>query len=69
MLEMKGAAARLDREHRERAWLAYHVAYLPDAKRRPSLDDLIGGKMKIKPKPWQEQLAAWQRYAAYKGAK
>jgi hypothetical protein len=66
MLEMKGASAKLDREHRDRAWLAWHAAYLPDAKRRPKLEELIGGKMKHHPKPWQDQLAAWQRYAAYK---
>jgi hypothetical protein len=70
LLEMRGASAKLDREHRERAWLAYHTAYLPDAKRRPRLDELIGGKVKHQPKAWQDQLAAWQRYAAYKeGAK
>jgi hypothetical protein len=70
LLEMRGASAKLDREHRDRAWLAYHTAYLPDAKRRPRLDELIGGKVKHQPKPWQDQLAAWQRYAAYKeGAK
>jgi hypothetical protein len=70
LLEMRGASAKLDREHRERAWLAYHTAYLPDAKRRPKLDELIGGQTQFKPKTWQEQLAAWTRYAAYRqGAK
>jgi len=70
MLEMRGASDKLDREHRERAWLAYHTAYLPDAKRRPRLDELIGGKSRFQSKGWEEQLSAWQRYAAYKqGAK
>lgn len=64
LTEMRGAAARLDREHNERAWAAWHAAYLPMAKRSVPLSDLLVGK---KPKPvmsWQDQLAAWESYAA-----
>jgi hypothetical protein len=66
MLEMKGASDRLDREHKDRAWLAYHSAYLPDAKKRPTLAQLIGGKPKSRIMPWQDQLAAWANYASYR---
>lgn len=62
--EMKGAAARLDREYQDRAWLAWHAAYLPSFKRKPSLAQLQGTTKKpAKVKPWQAQLAAWQAYA------
>lgn len=46
LMEMRGAAARLDREHRERAWLAHTVAVLGrcDAKKFPTLDSMTRGK-------------------------
>jgi hypothetical protein len=48
LMEMRGAGARLDREHRERAWLAHTVAVLGrvDAKKFPSLDDMTRPKPK-----------------------
>ena len=46
LMEMRGAGARLDREHRERAWLAHTVAALGrvHGKSFPSLDDLVRPK-------------------------
>lgn len=62
---MHGAAARMGREHKERAWLAYHTAYLPLQKKAVKLEDLSGGaKAKPRKKTWAEQLAAWEVYAA-----
>ena len=64
MIEMRGAAARLDRDHNERAWAAWHIAYLPMAKRAVPLSDLLVGMKAAPPKPWQDQLSAWEAYAA-----
>jgi hypothetical protein len=64
MTEMRGAAARIDREHNELAWAAWHIAFLPRAKRAPALSDMIvGPKRTAKAKPWQEQLSAWEALA------
>lgn len=61
---MDGAAARLNREHKERAWLAYHVAYLPMQKKAVKFEDLAGEtKAKSRSKTWAEQLAAWEVFA------
>lgn len=63
-LEMRGAAARLDREHNERAWAVWHTAYLPLAKRSVKLADMLVGVKPPQPKSWEEQLSAWEAYAA-----
>jgi hypothetical protein len=62
---MQGARKRLEREHNERAWLSWHTAYLPKLKKPVGLQELITG-VESKPRPWEEQLAAWSAYANYK---
>jgi len=37
---LKGFAARLEREHNAAAWLAWHIAALPRAKRFPALKEM-----------------------------
>jgi len=69
LTEMRGASARLDREFRDRAWLAWHTDYLPKMKKVVPLEKLTGQKAAYKPKPWQAQLAAWKAYATAKGGK
>lgn len=64
LAEMRGVSARLDREHNERAWAAWHAAYLPMAKRAVPLSDLTVGQRKKPPRSWEEQLSAWEAYAA-----
>lgn len=67
LVHMTGASARLEREHKDRAWLAYHTAYLPDVKKRPKLEDLTGEPSRARrAKTWEQQLAAWEIYAATK---
>jgi hypothetical protein len=62
---MNGAAARLNREHKERAWLSYHIAYLPMQKKAVKFDDLTGEtKTKRRSKSWAEQITAWEVFAA-----
>lgn len=64
LLHMRGAADRLDREHRGRAWQAWHTAYLPDAKQRPTLAQMITGEpIKQPDRDWEAELAAWERFA------
>lgn len=41
---MAGTNARLAREHDARAWLAWHIAALPGAKKFPKLEDLQSAK-------------------------
>ena len=56
---MHGAAARMGREHKERAWLAYHTAYLPLQKKAVKLEDLSGAtKAKPRKKTWRN---SWRR--------
>lgn len=43
-LALQGRRRAAKAEHAGRAWLAYHAAYLPNAKERPKLSDLMGLK-------------------------
>lgn len=63
-LELRGAARRLDREHNLAAFVAWHAAYLPMMKRTVRLSDLMVGQVKPPPVSWEDQLAAWESYAA-----
>lgn len=67
---MDGARRRLDREHDDRAWLAWTTAFLPHSKdvERLRLTDLQsassrrarrGGKS-----GWEDEFAAWSAWAA-----
>ena len=44
LAQMRGAAERLEREHRDRAWLAWHVEALHRQKNLPDADKFIQGK-------------------------
>lgn len=64
---LDGASKRMTREHDARAWLAWHTAALPLAKKFPPLKDLqIGKPAASRRQTWQEQFAAWQGYARAK---
>lgn len=48
---------RLAREHRTRAWLAWHTAAMGRMKNMPTLDDLTGeprARSQPEPQSWQE---------------
>jgi Uri superfamily endonuclease len=40
-LPFRGASERLKREQNERAWLAWHIAYLPRSKKPVKLKDMM----------------------------
>lgn len=68
MSEMRGAAARITREHNDLAWAAWHIAYLPKAKRMVPLADLQAAEPKEKRiATWQNQLSQWEAFAAKGG--
>jgi hypothetical protein len=66
LVHMRGARVRLEREQSERAWLAWHTAYLPRLKKPINLTELSSGKAEPIYKSWEEQLAGWTAYANYK---
>jgi hypothetical protein len=70
---MKGASERLEREQRERAWLAWHIASLPLQKKFPSEKDFIfGGEKKRDPRrksPDELRVIAQQWHAQISGMK
>lgn len=45
------------REHRSRAWLAWHFAMLGRVKKMPTLNEMVGGEAKPQPQTWQEMRA------------
>lgn len=45
-LQLAGVGKRLEREHKERAWTAWHIAWMGRVKKPPSLAELIGEKPK-----------------------
>jgi hypothetical protein len=67
LIHMLGARSRMQREHSDRAWLAWHAAYLPNLKKPIGLRELISGEKQTK-RDWQDQLAAWQAFANYKAS-
>ena len=44
-MALQAHSERLDREHRQGAWIAWHTAALGRVKRMPKLEELIGGKV------------------------
>jgi len=48
---LEGVQLRLEREHQARAWLAWHIAALPRAKRLPKLEDLLGKREQAVKRP------------------
>lgn len=61
VLTFKAHDLRLQREHNDRAWLAWHIAVLPHMKPIPKLDELL-----IKPRVQQttEQMRETMRMLA-----
>ena len=60
--EIQAATARLLREHKNRAWLAWHIAVLGRIEKMPSLQKMMG-----EPEPRQtedEMIAIAQAFAA-----
>ena len=41
-LEIQAATARIKREHKNRAWLAWHIAALGRIEKMPTLEKLMG---------------------------
>lgn len=41
---LKGAAARIQREQDNRAWLAWHIEALSRTKKLPALEKMMGSK-------------------------
>jgi hypothetical protein len=70
MLRFDGASSRREREHNERAWLAWHTAALarPSKGRFPSLRSLQV-KPRRKPQTWQEQLEVARLWTVAMGGK
>lgn len=67
IIHMNGLGLRLEREAKDAAWLAWHIAALGRVTKLPRLQQFIPGrKVAPKPKSWQGQSAAWKRYAARK---
>lgn len=67
-MHMEAARNRMDREARDAAWLAWHVAALTRAKKLPRFDQFLPSKKKEQAETWQEQLMAWKSYVKQKGA-
>lgn len=65
LAHMRGARMRQEEEHRGRAWLAWHAAYLGRSKKPVKLESLLPDKPKT-PLSWEQQLAAWMAYAKRK---
>jgi len=65
---LKAKAAQLRREHNERAWLAYHTAYLPRAKKPPKLSKLQVREQPRRQTP-HEMLAAARQWTIFLGGK
>ena len=42
LAQMKGASARLEREQKDRAWLAWHTALLTRAETLPEFSKFVG---------------------------
>jgi Uri superfamily endonuclease len=63
-LIFEGAVKRLEREHNERAWLAWHIAYLPRTKKPVKLKDLLTGKREKRQQTVEEQVSIAMRWTA-----
>jgi Uri superfamily endonuclease len=63
-LHFKGASQRFEREHNERAWLAWHIAYLPRTKKPVKLNDMLSGKREKRQQTVEEQVSIAMRWTA-----
>jgi hypothetical protein len=53
---LRGCAERQRREHNNRAWLAWHIAVLPNQKRTPPLKSLMIPERTNRVQTWQDQM-------------
>lgn len=66
----EGARTRLEREHNDRAWLAWNTAALHRVKKMPKLQSLQIKRRSRRPQTWQEQKQVLKLItAAYGGGK
>lgn len=66
---MKGASTRLEREHKDRAWSAWHIAILTRAEKMPSYSEFVGGGGPAKPQSPEVLQAMCETLAQAWGAK
>lgn len=71
--EFKSASKRIEQQHNDRAWLAWHIAVLPRQKKIPKLETMLAGHKKTRRKQsWEEQqavMAQWEVTMRRVGAK
>lgn len=63
-LVFDGVRMRLEREHQGRAWLAWHTAAMPQMKKFPALDKLMGVKRETRRQTVSEIEAVLMAWAA-----
>jgi len=61
---LDAAARRLEREHNDRAWLAWHIVAMDRAKRLPKLKTLLAKSTTRSRQSWQEQLRIMDMWVA-----
>lgn len=61
---MKGGKQRAEHEQNGRAWLAWHTAFLPYAKKKPRLRDLLVSRPKPRKQSADEQIAIARQWTA-----
>jgi hypothetical protein len=65
-VRIQGAGDRLQREHDQRAWLAWHTAGMPLMKKFPDLKDLQTPKPKKRQTP-EEMMAVMRAWSPFFG--
>lgn len=64
LAHMAGAGQRLEREAKDAAWLAWHVAALGRTKKLPKFTEFLRPKANPRAQVgWQAQAAMWAAYA------
>lgn len=63
-----GKQMQFTREHNDRAWHAWHVAYLPNTKRRVPLQKLLI-KDRTAPRSPERQMEMWKQWVLSVGGK
>lgn len=58
MLSLRGRLRGIEAQQRERRWLVWHQAYLPNVKRPPRLSEFVGGVRETKPPKSADQMLA-----------
>jgi hypothetical protein len=63
-LILAGSRDAREREHNDRAWLAWHIEALRRAKRLPKLDRLLAKQKRRTKQTWQEQMHIMSMWAS-----